>query len=70
MQANGDAIKVIRERTRLSKTELATAAGIDRTHLHRIETGERNGTERQIGAIADALKCPVTAIICWPEAVA
>jgi len=67
MQANGDAIKYLRERTRLSKTELATAAGIDRTHLHRIESGERNGTERQIGAIADALKVPVTAIINWPE---
>ena len=67
VKANGDAIKTIRERTRLTKTELADAAGIDRTQLHRIESGERNGTDKQIGAIADALKCPVTAIIQWPE---
>jgi transcriptional regulator with XRE-family HTH domain len=63
MQANGETIKAIRERTGLSKTDLATAAGMDRTHLHRIETGERKGTDAQIVAIAKALMVPTTAII-------
>lgn len=63
VKANGDAIRAIRERSGIIKTDLAREAGIDRTHLHRIETGERNGTPAQIRAIAEALKVPVTAII-------
>jgi transcriptional regulator with XRE-family HTH domain len=63
MQANGDAIAAIRERTGISKTDLARLAGLDRTHLHRIESGERNGTDKQIVAIALALKVPTTAVI-------
>ncbi len=70
MKANGQAIQAIRERSGLTKTQLADAAGIDRTHLHRIETGERNGTPAQITAVAGALKVPLTAIICDPQAVA
>jgi transcriptional regulator with XRE-family HTH domain len=66
MRANGAAITAIRERSGLTKTDLATAAVIDRTHLHRIEIGERNGTEAQLLAIARALKVPVTAIIADP----
>lgn len=63
MQANGAAITAIRERSGVSKTDLAREAGIDRTQLHRIETGERNGTDKQITAIAIALKVPTIAII-------
>lgn len=63
MKSNGAAIAAIRGRSGLSKSELATAAGIDRTHLHRIESGERNGTPRQITAIAEALRVPIVAII-------
>lgn len=63
MRTNGAAIKAIRERTGMTKTELANAAAVDRTHLHRIETGERRGTPDQIVAIAQALKVPTTAII-------
>ena len=63
MRANGASIQAIRERSGLTKAELARSAELDRTHLHRIETGERNGTPRQITAIAQALKVPVMAII-------
>lgn len=68
MKTNGDAIRIIRERTGFTKTQLATAARLDRTHLHRIETGERNGTPAQAKAIAEALAVPLTAILA--EAVA
>lgn len=63
MKANGAAIKVIRERSGVIKSDLARSAGLDRTQLHRIETGERNGTPAQLLAIAAALKVPVVAII-------
>lgn len=70
MQANGAAIAAIRERTGYSKSDLARLAGMDRTHLHRIENGERNGTDKQILAIALALKVPTVAIINAAEAAA
>lgn len=63
MTSNGAAIKAIRERTGLTCSQLARTAGIDRTHLHRIESGERRGTPAQIAAIAAALAVPTTAII-------
>lgn len=67
MRTNGAAIAAIRERSGLTKTQLATAAGIDRTHLHRIETGERNGTPSQAKAIATALAVPLLAVISGNE---
>lgn len=63
MRARGTSITAIRERSGISKTELAKATGIDRTHLHRIETGERNGTDKQLVAIAHALGVPITAVV-------
>jgi transcriptional regulator with XRE-family HTH domain len=62
MTSNGTAIRAIRERTGLTKTQLASATEIDRTHLGRIEKGERNGTPSQLVKIAEALGVPVTAI--------
>ena len=62
MRANGPAIRALRERTGLTKTQLATATGIDRTHLHRIENGERKGTPTQLVAIARVLDVPVTVV--------
>jgi len=70
VQANGHAIRAIRERTGLSITDLAAAARIDRTNLSRIESGQRVGTDRQLVDIASALKVPLTAIINAPEPVA
>lgn len=71
MQANGDAIRAIRERTGLTIAALAREAQVERTHLNRIERGERAGTPAQLRQIAVALKVPTTAIINGPtEAVA
>ena len=63
MTSNGAAIRAIRERSGLTCSELARAAQIDRTHLHRIESGERRGTHAQVVRIAEALKVPLLAII-------
>lgn len=62
MRGNGAAITALRERTGLTKTQLAKQTGIDRTHLHRIETGERKGTPAQLVEIARALKVPITVV--------
>jgi transcriptional regulator with XRE-family HTH domain len=62
MHANGAALRVIRERTGLTISSLARAAGIDRTALTRIESGERRGTPAQLAALAAALAVPITAI--------
>lgn len=66
VQANGPAIKAIRERTGLSLTELSRATEIDLTTLSRIEKGNRPGTEAQLVAVAKALKVPTTAVINAP----
>ena len=62
MRANGPAIRAMRERTGMTKTQLARATGIDRTHLHRMESGERQGTPAQLVAIAHILEVPVTVV--------
>lgn len=63
MKLNRQALTVVRERSGLSKTALATAAGVDRTLIHRLETGERNATVSVIRKLADALDCPLMALI-------
>ena len=39
----------------MSQEALADAAGIDRSHMGKIERGERNVTLLNIGRVADAL---------------
>jgi transcriptional regulator with XRE-family HTH domain len=41
METAGERIKFLRERRKLSQTQLATKAGISRNHLWRIEKGDR-----------------------------
>lgn len=62
MKLNREALVVIRERSGLSKTELAERAGIDRTLVHRLENGERNASVTVIHKLALALQCSVLAI--------
>ena len=64
---NRDALIVIRERTGMNKSQLADAAGVDRTLVHRIENGERNCTNDVLVKLATALKVPLTALIGPPE---
>ncbi|WP_431470905.1 helix-turn-helix domain-containing protein [Sphingosinithalassobacter sp. LHW66-3] len=51
----GDAVRAARNARGLSQEELADAAGIDRSHLGKIERGERNVTLLNVIRIATAL---------------
>ena len=51
----GDAVRAARRAQGLSQEALADAAGIDRSHMGKIERGERNVTIMNIARIATAL---------------
>lgn len=63
MRSNGPSIRAIRERSGLTKTQLAHRTGIDRTLISRIESGERNGTPAQLIAIAQGLHVDLLAVL-------
>jgi transcriptional regulator with XRE-family HTH domain len=62
-RANGEAIRVIRERSGFSLRTLAAKAGLTGASLSRIETGHSPGSPESIRKIADALACPRAAIV-------
>jgi transcriptional regulator with XRE-family HTH domain len=68
MRLNPEALRVIRERSGMSKAELAERAGVDRTLITRLENGERPGTPRVIKALAEALACSQLAICNYESA--
>lgn len=51
----GGAVRAAREARQMSQEALADAAGIDRSHMGKIERGERNVTILNIARIAAAL---------------
>ena len=53
----GAAIRARRKAACLSQEALADAAGVDRSHMGKIERGERNVTFLNIARIASALEC-------------
>ena len=53
----GVAVRARRNVLSLSQEELADLAGIDRSHMGKIERGERNVTFLNIVRVADALNC-------------
>ena len=53
----GAAIRARRKLAQFSQEALADAAGVDRSHMGKIERGERNVTFLNIARIALALKC-------------
>lgn len=53
----GDAIRAYRHDRALSQEALADASGVDRSHMGKIERGERNVTILNIERIAGALEC-------------
>ncbi|WP_369470239.1 helix-turn-helix domain-containing protein [Cupriavidus pauculus] len=55
LAAIGQAIRHVRKDKALSQEELAHAAGIDRSHMGRIERGERNLTVLNLVRIAAAV---------------
>ncbi|MCY1544987.1 transcriptional regulator, y4mF family [compost metagenome] len=57
LQRLGEAIRGRRRALELSQEALADAAGIDRSHMGKIERGERNVTFLNIARIATAMQC-------------
>lgn len=53
----GQAIKQRRKALKMSQETLSNLAGVDRSHMGRIERGERNVTLLNVARIAEALKC-------------
>jgi transcriptional regulator with XRE-family HTH domain len=58
----GQAVRKARKAAGLSQEALADAAEIDRSHMGKIERGERNVSVLNILKIAAALDCPASAI--------
>ncbi|MEP2990616.1 MAG: helix-turn-helix transcriptional regulator [Parasphingorhabdus sp.] len=56
----GSCIRAIRQDHKLSQEALADAAGIDRSHMGKIERGERNVSVLNIHRIAKALEISIT----------
>lgn len=63
MLLNRSALQAIRERSGLTRAALADAAKVDRSLIHRLETGERNASPTVIAKLAAALHVPVTALL-------
>ncbi|GAA0420839.1 helix-turn-helix transcriptional regulator [Massilia aurea] len=57
LRALGTAIRALRNEQGISQEDLADLCGIDRSHLGRIERGERNVGILNIVKIAEALTC-------------
>jgi transcriptional regulator with XRE-family HTH domain len=55
VKINGDALRAIRQGSRLTITELSRRSGVDRTVITRVEASQRRGTVDQLHALADAL---------------
>jgi transcriptional regulator with XRE-family HTH domain len=53
----GDAVRAARKAKGMSQEALADAAGIDRSHMGKIERGERNVTLLNLTRIAKAMDC-------------
>lgn len=53
----GAAVRARRKILSMSQEALADRSGIDRSHMGRIERGERNVTLLNVGRIAEALGC-------------
>ena len=66
MKLNRDALIVIRERSGMSKAELATRAGVDRTLITRLENGERSATPSVMHKLSVALDVSLMTL-CGPE---
>jgi len=62
-RAVGERIQRIRKRKRITQDGLAELAGLNRTHLYRLESGKQSMTLRTLKIIADALEVRVGQIV-------
>lgn len=67
MRCNPAALRAIRERSGLTVSALAEAAGIKQAHLSNVEAGRRNASPEVVVALAKALKVDLPAILADPE---
>ncbi|ANB78130.1 transcriptional regulator (plasmid) [Paraburkholderia phytofirmans OLGA172] len=65
--ALGRAIRTLRKERGLSQESLADAAHVDRSHMGKIERGERNVTILNIVRICFALDCPASELLLQAE---
>jgi DNA-binding XRE family transcriptional regulator len=65
--ALGQAIRSRRKERGLSQESLAHASHIDRSHMGKIERGERNVTILNIVRICAVLECPVSELLSLAE---
>lgn len=65
--ALGQAIRTLRKEFGLSQEALAHAAQIDRSHMGKIERGERNVTILNVVRICAVLECPVSKLLSLAE---
>lgn len=56
-------IKKIRKKKGITQEQLAERAGLNRTHLYRLETGRQSMTLRTLKIIADALDVRVRELV-------
>ena len=67
MQLNGHALRVIRERSGLSVSALASEVGISQPHLSNIERGRRRASPEVSRRLAAALRVPLLALLADPD---
>lgn len=67
MQLNPAALRAIRERSGLTISALASEADMSQPHLSNLEAGKRKAGPDAVVRLANALKVPITAIICDPD---
>lgn len=63
----GAAIRAARLEHKLSQEALADAAGIDRSHMGKIERGERNVSVLNVARVSDALGLSIAALMAAAE---
>lgn len=63
LAALGAAIRAARLERKLSQEALADAAGIDRSHMGKIERGERNVSLLNVARVATALNLTVASLM-------
>lgn len=63
LKALGAAVRAARKARGMSQEALADAAGIDRSHMGKIERGERNVTLLNVARIASALGLRVSGLL-------
>jgi transcriptional regulator with XRE-family HTH domain len=63
LRALGHRLKVLRNEAKLSQHELATAAGMRKQFLNRVENGRQNVSIKTLWRLAEALGIPMASLL-------